>query len=115
MRTYCLDRPLPAPSSGEKMHLMSVNELLIEEFIPIYERLMIYSASHPEKNLQIQRIAWFMRYLSEEIYVPSYDLVNEDRALLEEIYPGSMGIIEKQKNKILVKQQFSKFVNYFNE
>ncbi|HOV31993.1 MAG TPA: M23 family metallopeptidase [Candidatus Hydrogenedens sp.] len=111
MRTYCLDRPLPAPSSGEKMHLLSVNELLNKEFIPIYERLMSYSASHPEKNLQIQRIAWFMRYLSEEIYVPSYDLVNEDRALLEEIYPGSMGIIEKQKNKILVKQQFSKFVN----
>lgn len=111
LQTYCLDRPLPAPASGEKMHLIDISQLLIEEFIPIYEKLMRYSASHPEATLQIQRIVWFMRFLSEGLYVPSYELVYEDRQLLESIYPGSTEIIENQKRRIFLKQQILKGLN----
>lgn len=111
LKTYCLDRPLPAPASGEKLHLIDVSQLLIKEFIPIYEKLMQYSALHPEANLQVQRIVWFMRFLSEDLYVPSYDLVYEDKELLEGVYPGSTEIIENQKRRIFLKQEILKGLN----
>jgi len=72
---------------------------------------MSYSAAHPERNLQIQRITWFMRFLSEEMYIPSYDLVPEDIRLLEDICPGSSKVIEDQKEKVLLMQRVSKFVD----
>jgi hypothetical protein len=110
LQTYCLDRLWPAPSSGEKLHLVDISQLLIEDFIPIYEDLMSYSALHPEANLQIQRIVWFMRFLSEGLYVPSYDLVYEDKQLLERVHPGSTAIIERQKTIIRMKQEALKLL-----
>jgi len=111
LRTYCLDRPLPAPTSGEKLHVIEVDKLLSQEFIPIYESLMSYSALHPEKNLQIQRIVWVMRFLSEGLDIPAFDMVPEDRRLLEEIHPGSVGVIENRRRRIRLQREISKIID----
>jgi len=111
LQAYCMDSFLPAPTSGEKMYLIPITNLLIKEFIPIYEALMQYSALHPEKHYQIQRIVWFMRHLSEERYIPSYSLVSEDIRLIENIYPGGSNIIENQKRKVLIKRKISEVID----
>jgi murein DD-endopeptidase MepM/ murein hydrolase activator NlpD len=102
---------LPAPTSGEKLHVIEVHKLLLREFIPIYESLMSYSALHPEKNLQVQRIAWVMRFLSEGLDIPAFDMVPEDRRLLEEIHSGSVGVIENQRRRIRLQREMSKIID----
>lgn len=82
--TYCMDKSDPAPKNNEKLYLVPVGKLIDRNIFPIYQGLMKYSHSHPEKHTQIQRIVWNLRSSKN----PS-EMHNEDYALLDTISPGA--------------------------
>lgn len=84
LRTYCMDKSVPAPKRNEKLYLVPVGNLIDRQIYPIYKSLMKYSHSHPEKHSQIQRIVWNLRSTKN----PS-EMRNEDYALLDTIHPGA--------------------------
>jgi hypothetical protein len=88
LRTYCMDKSVPAPKRNEKLYLVPVGKLIDRQIYPIYNNLMKYSHSHPEKHTQIQRIVWNFRSTKN----PS-GMRNEDYALLDTISPGASQVV----------------------
>lgn len=88
LRTYCMDKSVPAPKRNEKLYLVPVGKLIDSQIYPIYNSLMKYSHSHPGKHTQIQRIIWNLRSTKN----PS-EMRNEDYALLDTISPGASQVV----------------------
>jgi hypothetical protein len=93
LRTYCMDKSDPAPKRNEKLHLVPVGKLIDRQIFPIYQSLMKYSHSHPEKHTQVQRIVWNLRSTKN----PS-EMRNEDYALLDTISPGASQVVRSYFN-----------------
>lgn len=87
LQGYCMDRSVAAPTSGEKLQLVSIESFLPVEAVPLYQAMMQFSALHLEKRSEIQNLVWGLRH-SADPYPPIKELSTGQSALLDAAMPN---------------------------
>lgn len=84
---YCMDRTTPAPTSGEKLQLVPITQLVPESALPVYQAMMQFSAANIDKRSEIQNLVWGLRHAADP-YPPIKELNSRQNALLNEAMPN---------------------------
>lgn len=94
LRSYCLDKGIPAPKSGEKMIFKSIDNFICPGLSSIYKDLMKLSQLYPDKQSDIQGLVWNIRTICNS--------------------PESKIIISENQKKLLDESQENGYQNFIN-
>lgn len=99
--TYCNDRGLPAPWSGEKLHLRDSDYYMPEALRPLYKDLHSYAATHPNAHYMMQSTVWWLRDNPCKLE----SLSDKQKALIETARPGGLNELQAYCSQQKIKGQ----------
>lgn len=99
--TYCNDHGLPAPWSGEKLHLRNSAYYMPEALRPLYKDLHSYAATHPNAHYMMQSTVWWLRDNPCKLE----SLSDKQKALIETARPGGMNELQAYCSQEKIKGQ----------
>lgn len=114
LKTVCQDINAPAPTPGEKMHLVASKEFIPKDFQEIYKALAIYShntSKDEQKQAQIQRITWNLRHgcFKDNDNLKAMRLQPADEELLNELVPNGAKTVKDKCKRFNFKNLLKDF------
>ncbi|EMG2118077.1 pre-toxin TG domain-containing protein [Pseudomonas aeruginosa] len=99
--TYCNDHGLPAPWSGQKLHMRSSAPYMPEALRPLYADLHKYAATNPAAHYQMQSTVWWLRGGSCSLET----LTPQQKGLIEAAHPGGLAELQSYCTQKKIKGQ----------